>query len=276
MHSGYFLKCDHCGHLNPLKTEYITFCEKCHKKMINNFPDWNRNHPTKTFSDFIVEIGVFENSIASLQPTKKIATKKRIFVLFILATTGTLGVFLINADFSSLLMPAKTPKKLLNADWSRYVYSKSGWSMESPERFSETPLELSEQEAALVTEAVAINFQPSKNLKIEGVSVLYREKVFPNLPLILRNTLQNLIHQQGVTNLEFKESPAALQNLRGVLLEGTYHKQGEFMRFQMLVYSNRFRHWHLVISVDDDDPVGKAVAEKIINSLEIEENLKSI
>ncbi len=141
---------------------------------------------------------------------------------------------------------------------------------------SEAPLKLSEQEVELVTEAYAINFHPAKNFKVEGVAVLYQENVFPNPPLILRNNLQNLINQQGATNLEFKESPVALQNLRGVMLEGSYHKQGEFMRFHLVVYSNRYRHWQLFIAVADEDSVGKAVAEKIINSLEIEENLKSI
>ena len=277
MFTGYFLKCEHCAHLNPLKTEYITFCENCSKKIVNNFPDWSQIHPTKTFSDFVNEVGVIENPVSSSQPKKDISKQRRIFLtLFIFAAIGALGLFLFNTDLSTLLMPSKTAEKMLTSDWSRYVYSKGGWSMESPERFKETQLELSEQEKVLVTEATVINFQPSKNFKMEGVSVLYRENVFPNLPVILNNNLQNLTRQPGVTNLEFKESPVALQNLRGVLLEGTYHKQGEFMRFQIVVYTNRFRHWQFVVSVADDDQIGSSVAEKIINSLEIEENLKSI
>lgn len=244
--------------------------------MSNNFPDWHREHPTKTFSEFVKEKGSVETAVPPFLPPGSITNKKRIiFALFIGIAIGVLGVYFMKADLTNFLLPVKTPEEVLNSKWTRYVYSKSGWSIESPERLEEKPLKLTEQEVALVTEAYTISFQPSKNFKVEGVAVLYRENVFPNLPLILRNNVQNLIHQ-GVTNLEFKESPVAFQNLRGVLLEGTFHKQGEFMRFQLVVYSNKYRHWQLFMAVADEDNVGKSVAEKIINSLEIEEDLKSI
>jgi hypothetical protein len=48
----YFLKCDICGHCNEVKTEYLTFCSNCHKKLKNNYSDWVRLNPGKTFDNF--------------------------------------------------------------------------------------------------------------------------------------------------------------------------------------------------------------------------------
>jgi hypothetical protein len=48
----YFLKCSNCGHLNEVKTEYLTFCKNCNKVLNNNFPDWVKKNPDKSFEDF--------------------------------------------------------------------------------------------------------------------------------------------------------------------------------------------------------------------------------
>jgi len=48
----YFLKCSNCGHLNELKTEYLTFCKSCNKVLKDNFADWIKANPDKTFEDF--------------------------------------------------------------------------------------------------------------------------------------------------------------------------------------------------------------------------------
>jgi hypothetical protein len=45
----YFLKCSKCGHFNEVKTEYMIFCSNCHKKLDNNYSDWFRQNPDKSF-----------------------------------------------------------------------------------------------------------------------------------------------------------------------------------------------------------------------------------
>lgn len=47
-----YLICNHCNHPNELKSSYLTFCEECHKKMDNNFNDWKKEHPSKSFEDY--------------------------------------------------------------------------------------------------------------------------------------------------------------------------------------------------------------------------------
>ena len=48
----YFLKCDNCGHLNEVKTEYLTFCKSCNKVLKNNYSDWLKTNRDKSFDDF--------------------------------------------------------------------------------------------------------------------------------------------------------------------------------------------------------------------------------
>lgn len=51
------LKCNHCGHLNPIQSEFMTFCDRCGKKLSNNFQEWKKFNPSKSFNDYKDEIG---------------------------------------------------------------------------------------------------------------------------------------------------------------------------------------------------------------------------
>lgn len=59
-----FLKCNKCGHLNEVKSEYLVFCQKCNRKLENNFQDWKVKNPDKTFDDFKELICVSEKKKA--------------------------------------------------------------------------------------------------------------------------------------------------------------------------------------------------------------------
>jgi len=65
----YYLKCSNCGHFNELKTEYLTFCKSCNKVLKDNYPDWIKHNPEKSFEDYkqlicITEAGETQEKIS--------------------------------------------------------------------------------------------------------------------------------------------------------------------------------------------------------------------
>jgi hypothetical protein len=67
----HFLKCNSCGHLNEVKSEYLIFCSDCNKKLENNFSDWQKRNPEKSLDDFKQLICVSSEEIEkSNQKTK--------------------------------------------------------------------------------------------------------------------------------------------------------------------------------------------------------------
>ena len=48
----HYLKCNNCEHFNEVKTEYMIFCSKCNKKLINNYSDWSKRNSDKTFENY--------------------------------------------------------------------------------------------------------------------------------------------------------------------------------------------------------------------------------
>ncbi len=47
-----YLICDHCHHANELRSQYLTFCQACGKKITHNFTSWKKENPGGSFDDF--------------------------------------------------------------------------------------------------------------------------------------------------------------------------------------------------------------------------------
>ncbi|MBN1143306.1 MAG: hypothetical protein JXA72_02740 [Bacteroidales bacterium] len=71
----YYLKCEHCGHLNEVKSEYLVFCAGCSKKIENNFASWSRKNAGKTLEDFKKLVCINDEQAALLE---KETTRKKI------------------------------------------------------------------------------------------------------------------------------------------------------------------------------------------------------
>lgn len=66
----HYLKCNKCGHLNEVKTEYLVFCTNCNKKLENCYSEWSIRNSDKTFEEYKELICTTEKADASKELTK--------------------------------------------------------------------------------------------------------------------------------------------------------------------------------------------------------------
>ena len=70
----HYLACDHCLHPNEVKSEYLTFCEKCGKKIQNNFTEWQKENPGRSFEEFkntVCRTAILHWEPEEIQPRQK-------------------------------------------------------------------------------------------------------------------------------------------------------------------------------------------------------------
>lgn len=89
-----YLKCNHCGHLNQVKTEYQTFCDSCHKKLGDNYPDWKKQHPGNSFDEFkrLFCVSEYDVLYAATPEKKKSKTGLNYLIAFVVFAI-ILGIF---------------------------------------------------------------------------------------------------------------------------------------------------------------------------------------
>lgn len=68
-----YLKCNNCGFLNEVNTEYQIFCVNCKKKLENNFTAWNIKNQ-KSFLEFKKEVCTSKENIETDRPKKTYLT----------------------------------------------------------------------------------------------------------------------------------------------------------------------------------------------------------
>lgn len=93
-----YLKCNKCGHLNKLQTEYQTFCSDCKMKLDNNYSDWKRRNPEKSFDDFKQTECISDEQIAQAKkdmakPNKKHGLKYYIVLIISIALFSAVGKY---------------------------------------------------------------------------------------------------------------------------------------------------------------------------------------
>jgi hypothetical protein len=79
-----YLKCSRCGHYNEVRSEYITFCTRCNKKIEDNFPDWKKKNPDKSFDEFKKTVCSETASEPELKPAKRHPKSLKYWVGFLL------------------------------------------------------------------------------------------------------------------------------------------------------------------------------------------------
>ncbi len=271
----YYIECSHCGFLNLIKTEYLTFCERCGKKLPHNFVEWSPHHPGKTFADFKKATGERIAEEPANSRNKWSFIKIAWIMILIIACTAIYFYFSGN-ELKQLLLPGNTSEKILAKEWNRNTYGRFGLSIETPGKPEETEIEVPVKYRQHLKETAAFMLQPSRSLQIKVVSSLFNEGVGIKPDGAAATVLNELINQPSITNVEFTRSPVSNNKAIGVLVEGFYHDNGVFMRFQYAVYTRKSNMWSVWVSYRDTDNTGRKVAERIMNSLQINYFIKAI
>ncbi|MBK7971696.1 MAG: hypothetical protein IPK08_23685 [Bacteroidetes bacterium] len=61
-----------------------------------------------------------------------------------------------------------------------------------------------------------------------------------------------------------------------MLINGSFHLNGVFMRFSTVIYTRNSHMWQVLVSWQDQDANGKIAAERILDSVEINYYVKTI
>lgn len=270
-----YLQCQNCHHLNPLKSEYLTFCEGCGKKLSNTFAQWKELHPNKTFDTYKEIVGIDPEAVEAAAKPKKVNQPLKWMVIIAIIVSGiSLAYFgLSQVDWKGLFtksLVGETSDELLEQPWERYTYGDYGLSVELPAPLTETPVELPPQARAAVE-----SFQMYQYAKDGIVLIVNSSKYVPAVEVDLRvfadGAIGQIQGQNGVQNLEIGRSPYTLEGREGMKLEGSC----ELLMVKTVIISVLIKDGQVLHSVTTMYPVdgenGKVACERVIESLRLQQ-----
>jgi hypothetical protein len=276
----YYLKCNNCGHLNEVKSEFLTFCTQCNRKFENSFAAWKQKNPAKTFDDYLKEICIgpdagMANTMKSLE-RKPFSVKllvKRItgvfFALLIVMIIGFFGKQFLHGFFDKPL------DELLKKEWNVQSCGSSGLNIESPVvlKVSHKLMNKIDPETRKFIAGIeSCEGRYSNNFDIIMNSVSYVQNVETSLRGAANGAVNEMRAQPGVTNFVYTETQVERSGITGVLQSGSFNLKGKQFRFYDVIFLRGQQSWQVIIVFNATEKAGEQIALRIVESIAISEH----
>ncbi|MBO9727881.1 MAG: hypothetical protein J7623_04520 [Chitinophaga sp.] len=272
-----YLHCDSCGHANPLKSEYLTFCDTCGKKLPKTFADWQKHRPMGSFTEYTQEVGISlkinkPNFMVSwmkaqLQPGNrgKVILFFSVFLVLI-AVTGTL--FGKRAVFTFIY--PKVPASSLYNSWQTATIGRQALEISTPVKLWVHDQPLEGEEAKMIEYAKSYRNEDGGGIRIAVNMYNYQANAANDLETAMAASHNDMQLSETATDMNCKSVPVLISGMKGILEEGNYlYKGGIRLVFCNLVMIKGSARWQILINYRDDDQVGYQVAQRILKSVKI-------
>ncbi|NLU94741.1 hypothetical protein [Chitinophaga sp. Ak27] len=271
-----YLRCDSCGHANPLKSEYLTFCDACSKKLPNIYTDWRKHRPMASFPEYVLEVGI------SLQKEKtniftwarrqwESANRGKVFLFIsifvaLLAVTGTL--FGKRAVFTFIY--PKVPSGSLYNSWQTATIGRQALEISTPVKLWVHDQPLEGEEAKVIEYAKSYRNEDGGGIRIAVNMYSYLSNVTNTLDEAIADSHNSMQLKENASDVQCKSVPVLISGTQGILEEGNYmYKGGIRLAFCNLVMIKGSNRWQIQISYRDDDEIGRQVAQRVLKSVKI-------
>jgi hypothetical protein len=274
-----YLKCNNCGNLNEVKTEYLSFCSSCNKKLDNSYSSWKLKNPGKTFSDYSNLVCLTEEDIQKVESTGRKSKKRwKYWVVFFVAFTamsalGKYGGEMIVKYLNSEL----TSEKVFDKEWIRETYGDYGLTVETPVRLTKSDLPVPDAVRSLIESMDVYNYVSEKGFKLMINSVKYSVKLGTvNLQGAANGSISEMKNQEGVKDFDYTEEQITENDIPGFIQNGSYKDKGVAVEFVNVGFAKGLVMWQVIVVFQKDDVVGRRAAKRVIRSIEIKEKSRTI
>jgi hypothetical protein len=272
-----YLSCQHCGHYNALRSEFLTFCESCGKKLPYTFADWKQKNPEGSFDAFQQEVAIYveeDNAPAKpgwmqqyLWPAGRRGLMLAIVLVFALVAVA--GTYFGKQAMVTWAYP-KVAKSWLYGSWETVTIGRQAVEISTPIHLSVNDKVLPQELKSMIEYAKNYRNREDGGMQITVDMYSYRESVSNSLEDATIRAAKDIQEEPGVSDLQYTSNPLPQTNIQGVLQEGSLVYKGAIkLAFYNLVMVRGPHRWLVNIRYRTDDPTGQEVAKRIFNSVKV-------
>ncbi len=272
----YYLKCQNCGLLNEVKTEYQVFCTGCNKKLANNFREWQSHYSEEaTFEDFKRLVCITESEIPK-EPVKnsKKAEKKGLKYWLIFAVS--LAIFSVIGRIAGEKIveafrsePEKTNETTLKQEWIRGAYGDYGLSVLTPQKLIKDEVELPANVKEMI-DNYSTHSSNNQGFQIRVSSVRYKPAIGEaSLQGGADGAMNEMKAQKGVSDFHYEERNIFVSNIHGIEQKGNFKIKDFEAEFINNLFVKGLNAWQVLVIYRVDDNNGRIAARKVLESIEI-------
>lgn len=289
----YHIKCNHCGKLVEVKSEYMIFCPACKHKMDNSYVAWKTSHPGKSYADYLSEMCVSDTALEGVKEQRRIgrligrgrAAKRAGIALGIAVVVTLLGIggyWAWNRYNRSASITA-----LLNKAWQISYYEDLGATLKFPfplqneAAFSADSLQsetdsitADTMQKQVILSAASRRWSEPGVLNVTASRIDYQADFGVDREIATRQILMNMLHENSLQGFEFFRNDYSIPNVDARSLSGSYLLGVEAFEFRALMAQYGHTVWYFMVAYPQSKPEGLLVAERFFNGILIDRQLQ--
>ncbi|UYQ93710.1 zinc ribbon domain-containing protein [Chitinophaga horti] len=274
----HYLKCDNCGYLNPLKSEYATFCEHCGKKLKDNFGTWKLTHPQSDFEKFKQEVGLSGDDAAIGQKQfRRSKTSPKVKRIIAIAVAIVVGV--VVAGFAGRLgervaksfNEVKAPAEWLTGSWKTFTpFTGSNFTIETPVNLTARKYDLPPDVQQHIKDMHAYENAEKDGMKIAVSKAIYNDGITTDLNGAADGTINSLQQQPDVSQFDFTRQEISVNGTPAILQKGSYvYRKSTALQFITLSIAKDNELYQVMSIYGAADDTGSTVAGRFIRSVKL-------
>ncbi|GEP96263.1 hypothetical protein [Chitinophaga cymbidii] len=264
----YYLKCNHCGHTNALKSEYVTFCASCSKKMANSYADWKQRNPEGNFASYCEAVGVTENEPGKPVKRKRFYWDTRKVVIAVVAVLiSAAGGLAVEKWVKGNFGVGKVPEAWLTSEWRAFSTPRGIGEIATPTALH--PFELPPSAQMEYLEFI----EPYRSdstilLQIAMTEFECKPGVEPSLEGAAAGAINEM--RKNVRDFDYEEVNLEVSGEKAIRQTGKYRQMLlSNVLFRNLLILKGQRLVQVLVIYPARDKTAEEVAERIINSVKL-------
>jgi hypothetical protein len=266
----HYLKCDQCGHLNEAKTEYLTFCNACNKRIENNYSAWKLRNPERSYNDFLNMVCVSEAELSKLAAKTKPKSKK---IKYWIGFTVAMVLFTLIGQYGGeaivkFFRNQQLHQDVLQQEWVTTTYE-GGLRVETPFKLNQQQLDVPDEMKQIMVGHFTYAYTTSNVFAIVINIFEYNRDLLETVSLqgAADGSINEVKMMAGITHLKYQEEKIRVDGVDGISQKGSAKENGIPLMFINTVFERNHVLYQLMVIHKEEDAVGKAAAGRIYESI---------
>jgi hypothetical protein len=270
-----YLRCQHCEHNNALRSEFLTFCEQCGKKLPYTFADWKQKHPLGEFEAFQREVAIYIDDTPPkpgwvqqyLWPAGRRGVMLALGLIFALVAVA--GTYFGKEAVLTWFFP-KVSKAWMYTSWETVTIGRQAMEISAPVHLRVSDKPLPADLNGMVEYAKSYANQQGGGMQIMVDMFSFKESASNSLDDANTIAIKGIQQEAGVSELQYTSAPMPQTDVQGVMQEGSYlYKNAVKLSFYNLIMVKGQHRWLVSIRYRADDTAGQEIAKRVFNSVKV-------
>ena len=272
-----YLKCKSCGEYNELRSEFLTFCGQCGKKLENNYSEWKNRHPDNSFEEFQQEVGVASNGVKTSTLTllkqrylKQVGRRGVLLTLILVIGLAAVAGGYFGKRVVYGMMYHKLSKASFYKSWETVVIGRQAIEISTPMHLGVNDKPLEAETAQLVEYAKSYRNRGDDGMEVEVNMCSYRPNISNDLQVAGDAAADEMKKSGEISDLKYTSTPVMQSGVNALIQQGSfaYNNAIRLSFCNMLLVSGQHR-WEIDIRYREDDAIAAEAAQRILKSITV-------